>query len=55
MTNDSVRGYVTLALKNLSKTREEMDGVLSELHYLFDTVSEDEAEQYYYSRKWQED
>ena len=52
MTNDSVRGYVILALKNLGKTKEEIDAVLSELHYAFDTTTTNEAEQYYYSGKW---
>ena len=52
MTNDELRGYVVLTLKNLGKTKEEIDEVLSELHYVFDTTSESEAEKYYYSGKW---
>lgn len=49
MTNDSVRGYVILAMKNLGYEKEKIEEVIDELHYIFDTVSEEEAEQFYYN------
>ena len=52
MTNDSVRGYVVLTLKSLDYKEDEIDRILDELHWFFDTTSESEAEQYYYSGKW---
>jgi hypothetical protein len=54
MTNDSVRGYIVIVLKNLGYKIEEIEKVLDELHYVFDVTSESDAEQYFYSRKWQE-
>lgn len=51
MSNDSARGYVILTLKSLGY-KEEIEKVLSELHLQFDTITEYEAEQYYYSGAW---
>ncbi len=50
MNNDSVRGYFVLTLKSLGYNTKEIDKILDELHWQFDTVSEYEAEQYY--SKW---
>lgn len=55
MSNDSVRGYIILVLKNLNFDLKDIEKVLDELHYVFDTTSEYEALQYYYNRKWQEE
>lgn len=54
MTNDSVRGYIILTLKNLGYKLEEIEKVLDELHYVFDVTSEIDAEEFYNSRKWQD-
>ncbi len=53
MNNDIIKGYVILALKNLGYKAEEIDKVLNELYYLFDTKTEEEAEEYYRSLLWQ--
>lgn len=52
MTNDSARGYIVLVLKNLGYKEEDIDKILDELHLCFDTITEYEAEQYYYSGNW---
>ena len=52
MTNDSVRGYFVITLKNLGYKEEEIEKVLDELYLQFDTITEYEAEQYYYSGAW---
>lgn len=52
MSNDSARGYVVLTLKTLGYKEEEIEKVLCELHLQFDTITEYEAEQYYYSGAW---
>lgn len=52
MTNDAVRGYVILTLKSLEYKKEEIENILSELHMQFDTMTEFEAEQYYYCGDW---
>lgn len=49
MTNDAVRGYVILAMKELGYNKEKIEEVIDELHYTFDTVSVYEAEQFYYN------
>ncbi len=54
MTNDSVRGYIVLTLKNLGYKTEEIEKVLDELHYVLDVTTESAAEQYFLNRKWQE-
>ncbi len=54
MNNDSVRGYIILTLKSLGYKEDEIDKVLDELHLQFDTITEEEAEQYYYSGDWRE-
>lgn len=54
MSNDSARGYIILALKQCGYNKEEIDTILGELHYTFDTVTESEAEKYYYSGKWKD-
>lgn len=55
MNNDIIIGYVLLALKNLKYNEEKMEDVLDELRYLFDTVNESDAAEFYTSRKWQEE
>lgn len=52
MNNDSARGYIILALKNLGFKEKQIDEILDELHLQFDTITEYEAEQYYYSGDW---
>lgn len=54
MTNDSVRGYVLLAMKNLKFKKEDIEKVIDELHYVFDVTSEEEAEKLYLDPfKWE--
>ena len=53
MNNDSVKGYVILALKNLGYDLENIEMILDELHYQFDEKTVKEAEDYYNSRVWQ--
>lgn len=53
MSNDSAIGYIIITLKNLEYNEAEIEKILDELHTQFDTITEYEAEQYYYSRKWQ--
>lgn len=55
MNNDAVRGYITLTLKNLKYNPEEIERILDELHMQFDTITEYEAEQYYYSGDWKDE
>lgn len=55
MSNDSARGYIVMTLKNLGYKEEEIEKILDELHLQFDTITEYEAEQYYYSSKWREE
>lgn len=52
MTNDSVRGYIVMTLKSLGYKEEDIEKVLDELHLQFDTITEYEAEKYYYSGAW---
>ena len=52
MNNDNARGYFILTLKNLGCKEEEIEKYLDELHLQFDTITEYEAEQYYYSGVW---
>ena len=52
MNNDSVRGYIILTLKSLDYKEDEIDKILDELRLQFDTITEEEAEQYYYSGDW---
>ena len=55
MTNDSVKGYVILAMKNLGYNKEDIESVIDELHYVFDITTEKEAEQLYCNPfKWEE-
>ncbi len=44
MTNESAKGYIILALKKLGYKKEEIEKILDELYYQFDTVTEYEAE-----------
>lgn len=55
MTNDSVRGYIIITLKNLGYKLKDIEKVLNELHYVFDVTTESAAEEFYNSRKWQND
>lgn len=50
--NDVIRGYIILALKNLGYKENDIDKVLDELYYLFDTKSEEEAAEYYNNQMW---
>lgn len=52
MTNDSVRGYIVLTLKNLGYKEKDIENILEELHLQFDTITEYEAEQYFCSNDW---
>ena len=54
MTNDSAKGYIILTLKNLGYKEKDINEILAELHLCFDTITEDEAELYYYSEKWRD-
>lgn len=47
MNNDSARGYVIIAMKNLGYEGEAIEKVIDELHYVFDTITEAEAEKLY--------
>lgn len=55
MSNDSAKGFIVKALKNLGYETEKIKKILDELHYQFDIMTNEEAEQYYYSGKWQEE
>lgn len=48
MNNDSCRGYVVQALKNLNYKLEEIEKVIDEMHYIFDVATEQEAETIYF-------
>lgn len=43
MDNDITRGYVIIALKNLGYESNKIEEVIDELHYVFDTITEEEA------------
>lgn len=45
--NDVVKGYLKMACDNLKLEDEVRQGLLNELRYLFDTVTADQAEDYY--------
>lgn len=47
MFNDVVNGYVKMALDNLKLSEEAQRGILQELKCLFDTVTAEQAEDYY--------
>lgn len=47
MNNDTARGYVIMAMKNLGYEGEAIEKVIDELHYVFDTITEEEAEKLY--------
>lgn len=47
MTNDAVRGYIILAMRNLNYKGEDIEKVVDELHYIFDTTTEQQAEEVY--------
>lgn len=49
MTNDAVKGYVILAMKELGYSKDKIEEVIEELHYTFDTTTEYEAEQFYHN------
>lgn len=54
MNNNSVRGYVLLAMKNLGYKKEDIERVIDELHYIFDIKTEEEAEKIYLDPfKWE--
>jgi len=45
--NDIVKGYILMALDNLETDTETRKDILREIRYLFDTVTAEQAEQYY--------
>ena len=45
--NDVVKGYLKMACNNMELEDETRQGLLNELRYLFDTVTADQAEDYY--------
>ena len=47
MSNDAARGYVIMAMKNLGYTKEDIEKVVDELHFVFDTTNEEVAEKLY--------
>ena len=53
MSNESAKGYLILALKNLKCSKELADKILDELDYLFDIKTTSEAEEYYLNSKFQ--
>ena len=54
MTNDSVKGYIIMTMKALGYTLEDTSMMLEELDHTFDLFTEEYAEDYYRSLKWQE-
>ncbi len=54
MSNDSVKGYIIMAMKALGYTLEDISMMLEELDHTFDLFVEEYAEDYYRSLKWQE-
>lgn len=54
MSNDSVKGYIIMAMKALGYTLEDISMMLEELDHTFDLFAEEYAEDYYRSLKWQE-
>ena len=45
--NDVVKGYMEMAVDNMELEDEVRQGLLNELHYLFDTVGAKQAKDYY--------
>ena len=45
--NDIVKGYILMALDHLETDSETSKDILREIRYLFDTVTAEQAEQYY--------
>ena len=45
--NDVVKGYMEMAVDNMELEDEVRQGLLNELRYLFDTVTADQAKDYY--------
>lgn len=45
--NDVVKGYMQMAIDNMKLEEETKSGLLQELRYLFDTVTAEQAEDYY--------
>lgn len=54
MSNDSAKGYVILALKNLNYSEVYIEQILNSLSYQFDTVTESEAEKVYLNNNLEE-
>jgi len=46
-SNGACRGYIILAMENCDFSPEDIKRVVSELHYVFDMRSIEEAEQHY--------
>lgn len=49
MSNDSAKGFVVIAMRNLGYEKEDIEKVIDELHYTFDTVTNEQAEKEYYN------
>ena len=45
--NEVCKGYLAMALDNIGADADTRQAALNELHYLFDTVSAEQAERYY--------
>ena len=45
--NDITKGYILMALDNLETDSDTRKAILREIRYLFDTVTAEQAEQYY--------
>lgn len=48
MNNDSCRGYVIQALKNLNYDPEEIEKIIDEMHFVFDVATVQVAEEIYF-------
>lgn len=46
-SNNACRGYVIWAMENCGFTPDDIQQVVSELHYVFDMKSIDEADKHY--------
>ncbi len=48
-SNNACRGYVIWAMENCGFTPDDIQQVVSELHYIFDMKSIDEADKHYFN------
>lgn len=52
MNKDVICGYIILALENLKYSKDDINKIVEELYIQFNTITENEAEQYYLSGDW---